>query len=103
MNQLPTQMTAAFIRRVGGPEVIDIGQLSVPTCGPTDVLVKVAALAVNHVDSYIRSGAYATELKMPFIIGRDLVGRVVATGERVMNFAIGDEATGLRGRIVVVP
>ncbi|MEO8859520.1 MAG: NADPH:quinone reductase [Burkholderiaceae bacterium] len=90
MNRLPAYMNAAFVRRLGGVEEIEIGRLPVPQCGPDEVLARVDALAVNHVDTFVRSGAYATRLPMPFIIGRDFVGRVVAIGERVNTFAPGD-------------
>ncbi|KZV42181.1 putative quinone oxidoreductase [Dorcoceras hygrometricum] len=83
-------MRAAFVRKLGGPEAIEIGQLPVPACGPRDVLARVEALGVNHVDTFVRSGAYATPVPMPFIVGRDFVGRVVATGEAVRGFAPGD-------------
>lgn len=60
-----------------------MGRLPVPSCDRDEVLIRIQALAVNHVDTFVRSGAYATEPPMPFIIGRDLVGQVVAVGERV--------------------
>lgn len=90
MIEIPVSMTAAFIRRLGGVEEIEVGRLPVPRCGPDDVLAKVEALAVNHVDTFVRSGSYATELPMPFIIGRDFVGCVVATGNRVTSVTPGD-------------
>ena len=53
------------------------------------VLVKVVAVTVNPVDTYIRSGAYPIPLPRPFIIGRDLVGIVEAVGRGVTRFAPG--------------
>ena len=53
------------------------------------VLVKVVAVTVNPIDTYIRSGAYPIPLPRPFIIGRDLVGIVEAVGRRVTRFAPG--------------
>lgn len=61
-----------------------------PVPGPADVLVRVDALAVNHVDTFVRSGAYRTETPFPFIIGRDLAGTVTATGPDVSGFRPGD-------------
>lgn len=90
MTAVPTEMTAAFVRNLGGAEKIEIGRLSVPRCGLDDVLIQVEALAVNHIDTFVRSGAYATSLPMPFVIGRDCVGLVVATEERVSNVFQGD-------------
>lgn len=77
---IPDRMHAAFIRTIGGPEVIEYGELPVPAPGPTDVLVRVAVTAVDPVDTFVRSGRYATPTPFPFVIGRDLVGEVVAAG-----------------------
>jgi NADPH:quinone reductase-like Zn-dependent oxidoreductase len=83
-------MTAAYVTGLGTPDVIRVGELPVPVPGPTDVLVRTAALAVNHVDTFVRSGAYRTYLPFPFIVGRDVVGTVAATGGGVAGFAAGD-------------
>jgi NADPH:quinone reductase-like Zn-dependent oxidoreductase len=83
-------MTAAYITAPGPAEAIRVGELPVPKPGPTDVLVRTQALAANHVDTFVRSGAYATPLPMPFVIGRDLVGVVAAAGARVAGFGGGD-------------
>jgi NADPH:quinone reductase-like Zn-dependent oxidoreductase len=69
-------MRAAYLTELGGPEVIRIGDLPQPEPGPTDVLVRVEAVAVNPVDTFIRSGAYRTPIPMPFVVGRDMVGTV---------------------------
>lgn len=69
-------MQAAYLEQTGGPERIEVGRLPVPEPGPTDVLVRVAAAAVNPVDGLVRSGAYRTPITYPFVIGRDLVGTV---------------------------
>lgn len=83
-------MQAAFIRQTGGTEIIEIDALPVPELGPTDVLVQAQASTVNHVDCFVRSGAYETHLPLPFVLGRDLVGTVVATGTGVADFHEGD-------------
>lgn len=83
-------MQAAFVRELGGTDRIKIGQLPVPEVGPTDVLVRMEASAVNHVDLFVRSGAYQTKTPFPFVIGRDLVGTVAAAGPGVVGFALGD-------------
>lgn len=83
-------MRAAFIDRRGSADEIRYGVLPMPTPGPTDVLVRVTAAAVNHVDTFVRSGAYATTLPFPFVVGRDLVGTVAARGSGVSEFGVGD-------------
>ena len=86
----PETMRAAFIRETGGTDRIQVGPLPTPRPGPTDVLARMAASDVNHVDLLVRSGAYATHTPFPFVIGRDLVGTVVETGAGVDGFAPGD-------------
>ncbi|NJC72122.1 NADPH:quinone reductase [Planosporangium thailandense] len=83
-------MMAAYVTGPGPAEEIRYGLLPVPTPGPTDVLVKVLAVAVNPVDTFVRSGTYRTPMPAPFIVGRDLVGVVVAGGSGVSGFAPGD-------------
>lgn len=83
-------MQAAFVRELGGTEKIEVGQLPIPEAGPTDVLVRMEASAVNHVDLFVRSGAYQTKTPFPFVIGRDLVGTVEGVGPGVVGFAPGD-------------
>lgn len=83
-------MQAAFIRRTGGVDAIEVGPLPVPVPGPTDVRVRLLASEVNHVDLFVRSGAYATHTPFPFVIGRDLVGTVDQAGAGVAGFARGD-------------
>ena len=87
---IPATMSAAYIERTGPAEVIVVGELPVPQPGQRQVLVRVAAVAVNPVDTYIRAGSFATTLHFPFIIGRDLAGHVAALGPAVTGFAPGE-------------
>ena len=87
---IPEMMYAAFINQTGDISDIQYGRLPVPQPGPKDVLVRVLVSEVNHVDRLIFSGHYKTYLPMPFIIGRDLVGEVVATGNGISEFKTGD-------------
>ncbi|MEU4232498.1 NADPH:quinone reductase [Nonomuraea sp. NPDC026600] len=90
MDSTPAVMTAAYITGHGPADGIRVGDLPVPVPGPTDVLVRTEALAANHVDTFVRSGAYRTHTPFPFIIGRDLVGTVAAVGAGVSGFQPGD-------------
>ncbi|MGW3956964.1 NADPH:quinone reductase [Streptomyces sp. NPDC004752] len=83
-------MRAAYITGLGPPDAIRHGELPPPEPGPHDVLVDVEASAVNPVDALVRSGAYATFLPFPFVIGRDLVGTVAAAGPAAHGFRPGD-------------
>jgi len=87
-------MKAAFILSTGRPEVIQYGDLPDPTYGPSQILVKVAAVSVNPIDTYIRNGANYWPLPTPFIIGSDFAGTVVAKGDKVSNLSIGDRVWG---------
>lgn len=87
-------MKAAYIEQTGPPERIVVGELPQPTLGPSEVLVRVTAAAVNPVDTYIRGGANYWELPRPFIVGCDLAGVVERVGEQVRRFAPGDRVWG---------
>ena len=76
-------MKAAFIDRVGPPEVIRYGDLPEPQPGAGQVLVKVRACAVNPIDTYVRAGTVAMPLPFPFVVGCDLAGEVAAVGDEV--------------------
>lgn len=83
-------MQAAHIRELGSPAAMIIGAVPTPAVGPTDVLVAVETVAVDPVDALIRSGAYQTAVPLPFVVGRDLTGRVVMVGSDVIGFEPGD-------------
>jgi NADPH:quinone reductase len=87
-------MKAAFINQTGAPDVIQYADLPDPTPGPREVLVRVGAVAVNPIDTYIRGGAIKLELAFPYIIGCDLAGTVEAVGGDVSRFQPGDRVWG---------
>jgi NADPH2:quinone reductase len=87
-------MKAAYIRQPGPPESIVFGDLDVPTPGEGQVLVKVKAVAVNPIDTYIRGGAVKMNLPLPFIVGCDLAGVVERAGPGVRRLAVGDRVWG---------
>lgn len=87
-------MKAAYIESTGGPEVIRYGDLPTPDPQAGEVRVKVAAAALNPVDTYIRAGMVAMPLPKPFIPGCDLAGTVDAVGPGVSRFKVGDRVWG---------
>ena len=87
-------MKAAYIQKVGPPDVIAYGDLPKPKPTGSQVLVKVKAVAVNPIDTYIRAGLVAAELPQPFIVGCDLAGVVEAVGPEAERFKAGDRVWG---------
>jgi NADPH2:quinone reductase len=87
-------MKAAYLTKTGTPDAIQIGDLPKPKPGPTEVLVKIKAVAVNPIDTYIRSGAIKLELPNPYIIGCDLAGVVEECGAQVSALSVGDRVWG---------
>jgi NADPH2:quinone reductase len=87
-------MKAAFLERTGPPEVIQVGDLPTPSIKPHQLLVRVKAVALNPVDTYIRSGLVPMDLPHPFIIGCDFAGVVEATGPEVTRFQAGNRVWG---------
>jgi NADPH2:quinone reductase len=88
-------MKAAYIESTGAAEAtIKYGDVAKPTATGSQVLVKVAGVAVNPIDTYLRNGANYWELPKPFIIGCDLAGTVEAVGPEVKRFKVGDRVWG---------
>jgi NADPH:quinone reductase len=87
-------MKAAYIEKVGPPDSIIYGDLPKPKPSASQVLVAVKAVAVNPVDTYIRSGLFKLELPLPFVVGCDLAGVVEAIGPDVQRLAVGDRVWG---------
>ncbi|QEL16209.1 quinone oxidoreductase family protein [Limnoglobus roseus] len=87
-------MKAAYIEAPGPPELIQYGELPTPEPKTTEVRVRIAASAVNPIDTYIRSGLVAANLPKPFIPGGDFAGVVDQVGGSVTRFKAGDRVWG---------
>lgn len=87
-------MKAAYITKTGPADGIIYADLPKPMPGPRQVLVKVKAVAVNPVDTYIRAGTIEMPLPMPFVLGCDLAGVVEAVGSDVQRFQPGMRVWG---------
>jgi len=87
-------MKAAYIENTGAPEVIRYGDVPDPEPKAGEVRVKVLAVAVNPIDTYIRGGAVPMALPKPFIPGGDLAGVVDKLGSGVSRFRVGDRVWG---------
>lgn len=88
-------MKAAYIERTGPADAtIKYGDVAQPTPSGSQVLVKVGAVSLNPIDTYLRNGANYWELPKPFIIGCDLAGTVEAVGPDARRFKVGDRVWG---------
>ena len=76
-------MTAMVLREHGGPDVLRVEQLPVPEPGPGEVRVRVRAVALNHLDIWVRKGGPAFKLEYPHRLGSDISGVIDAAGPGV--------------------
>ncbi len=83
-------MKALVVREFGGPEVMKIEDVPAPSAGPGQILIRVRAIGVNPVDTYIRSGMYARKPNLPYTPHADIAGTVEAVGDGVTKVKPGD-------------
>ncbi len=83
-------MKAIRVHEFGEPEKMRLEGVEDPRCGPGQVLVRVYAVGVNPVDTYIRAGLYAAKPTLPYTPGSDASGTIEAVGEGVKRFKVGD-------------
>ena len=89
-------MRAVVLHSHGGPEVLTIEHTPDPTFGPDEVLVDVAATALNRADLLQRMGAYPDPRgRVPEIPGLEFAGTVAEVGERVTMWQRGDRVMGI--------
>jgi NADPH:quinone reductase-like Zn-dependent oxidoreductase len=74
-------MKAVRIHQHGGPEVLVYEDVPEPTLRPDQVLVRVRACALNHLDLFVRAGIPGMSFSMPHVLGSDIAGEIVATGD----------------------
>ena len=84
-------MKAVVYTAHGGPEVLRPHEMPTPEVRPTDVLVRVRAVALNHLDLWIRRGLPRLRLTFPHIPGADVAGTVERVGGAVTTIGEGDE------------
>ena len=75
-------MKAVVLTAFGGAENLILRDMPDPVAGPGEVLVRVKACALNHLDIWVRSGLPIPKIKLPHILGCDVAGELM-TGERV--------------------
>lgn len=83
-------MRAVVVREFGAPESLSIEQIMAPRPGPDEVLVEVKAVGVNFVDLLVIGGTYQFLPPRPFTPGKLPAGRIIAIGDNVKRFSVGD-------------
>ncbi|WP_379141174.1 zinc-binding dehydrogenase [Paenibacillus sp. sgz500992] len=83
-------MRAALILEHGDRNNVVVGEYPKPEAGPKEVVVKVEAVSLNHLDIFVRRGIPGRKLPLPHISGGDISGIVEQVGEGVLNAKPGD-------------
>ncbi len=86
---VPSMMNAVLLHDHGGPGVLRYQQVPTSIAGPGQVLVAVQAVALNHLDLWVRRGGPAFHLQYPHCLGSDIVGTVAALGAGVTEPDVG--------------
>ena len=89
-------MKALYFKEHGDLDVIQYGDVADPKPGVGEVLVRVRACAINHLDIWVRRGWPGLKLEMPHWCGADVAGEIIELGEGVSGWEIGQ-------RVVVDP
>lgn len=83
-------MRALALSEHGGLEKVELMNLPTPNIGPEEVLLSVKAAALNRLDLWVLEGWPGLQLKFPHILGSDGSGVIVAAGDRVTSYQLGD-------------
>ena len=83
-------MKAICVHEFGGPEVLRLEEVPTPQPGPDQVLMRMHAIGINPVETYIRAGTYARLPELPYTPGNDGAGVVEQVGADVSEFKAGD-------------
>jgi alcohol dehydrogenase len=85
-------MRAYVLNHYGGPDGSQLMDIPAPAPGPREILVEVRAAGLNPVDFKFRQGKLRAILrpKLPFVLGNELAGEVIAVGSEVKRFRAGD-------------
>ncbi len=92
---LPQRMLAIVFRKPGDPGVLECTDVAVPRPGPGEVLIRVRAAGVNRADVLQRMGTYPIATGANPILGLEVAGEIVALGDGVDTWAVGDAACTL--------
>jgi NADPH2:quinone reductase len=91
-------MQALVLNRYDGP--LEMTELSRPTAGQGQVLVRIKASGLNPLDTKIRAGSAAhAKHPLPLVLGMDMAGVIETVADGVSGFKVGDEVYGLTGGV----
>ncbi len=83
-------MQALYVTEHGGPDSLILGERPNPEIRGDEVLVKVRAAGMNHLDAWVRRGVEGHRFPLPLTLGSDGAGEVAEVGELVDGVAVGD-------------
>ena len=89
-------MNAVIFHKRGELDVLKYEQVPDPKIGPKEVLVRVRACGLNHLDIYTREGTHGVKAPLPHIGGLEPSGEIVEIGTEVNGFSVGDRGTSRR-------
>ncbi|MGH9739873.1 MAG: alcohol dehydrogenase catalytic domain-containing protein, partial [Candidatus Acidiferrales bacterium] len=78
-------MKAVVLNEYGGPAVLHVAEVPEPQIGANEVLVRVRACSLNHLDLWLRGGLPTQPLAFPHILGSDIAGEVAKIGSSVTS------------------
>jgi len=78
--------TVVRFHELGGPDVLRLENLEVPTPGSSEVKIRVEAIGLNRADLAFRAGRYLERPKLPSRLGYEAVGTVISVGDSVNSF-----------------
>jgi NADPH:quinone reductase-like Zn-dependent oxidoreductase len=84
-------MKAIVFQQHGGPEVLKYTDVAEPAIRPNEVLVRVKACALNHLDLWVRGGIPGVPIPLPHIPGSDVAGQIAQIGAEVSTVRVGQK------------
>ena len=95
-------MKAVLLHRHGGPEVLEVSEVPLPEPGSDQVRLRVEAVALNHLDLWVRGGLPGSPIPLPHLLGSEIVGVIEELGPGAEIGLYGDQLeVGMR--VLVAP